>query len=1111
VKNRKVDIIFNSGRKVFSLIYYSHRFGKRVFHVVFFIALIHFSGLAQSINTEFGKNRVQYHDDFTTWWQYETQNFITYWYGKSRNVAVHTIQLAEQDHNEIQKLLEHKINDKIEIIVYLDISDLKQSNIGTEETFVNKTGETKIIGNKMFVYFDGDHQNLRLKIREGISRVYFNHMLFGSTFQEIIQNALLMNIPDWFKEGIVRYASENWNPLVEDELRDIWLSKPEMREFKKISKYYPAVAGHSFWFFIEQNYGRSSISNVLYLTKISRGIDNSFLYVFNEDQRQINDSWNKFFTQYFNNEKNLFSDSKELKLIHHKKKKYVPVSQLLFNAKGDKFVYVLNKKGKTRIYCKDLKNGKKTKIFSHGFVNGFQETDYNYPVISWHPKKDEIAFCYEHKDVIKLRIYSLDEKKYVEQVIPEAIQRIYSLSQVSDNEFVFSAAVNGFSDLITYQFKTRSFQNITKDNYDDLDATTCTLNGKKGVLFASNRPVYKEEGYQTDTILPVENYKIFFLNTENSTEKEYELLTEESGINLRYPFVSGSHSIMYLSSISGINNIQKFDLKTKTKKHVTNLDRNAIRYHVSSTKQKLLTTYYHDGQYKIFEIQIDSSSGNKIDYTPLQKSNSMIADTAEELNEIVKTVSQINNNYLFQSSFSDQEILTDIKDVSTTFESNDTKYMFYKLRKENTFKEWHIFNPSRITPANKKFSLQKITTKFDNDILFEGLETYTGDRQQLLTTPMGFLLKANIKDLFEDFSIDIGARFPLLLNGSEFFLVFDNKKSMIDKRMALYRKTLSYTNNENGPPTSIAPSRSNKTTTLGLYQWKIPFNIYKSIRLTSQLRFDKFIQKSTDNSSFESPSETEQRISLRAEYIYDNSYEESVNIKFGTRYKIYVEAINTFNVRLLDGFEFDLSKGFTSILGFDARHYIPVFNKSVLALRSAAAVSMGSDRMLYYIGGMENWLFPGFNDLIPQRTDIDFSYKANIGQMRGFDNNIRNGTAYFIVNTELRIPFMQYLLGKRKVSSFLKNLQITGFFDSGMAWYGLSPFSKENPLNKVIIQSPPVITLEVEYFKDPLVFGLGYGLRSQILGYYFKFDYAWGIETGKLQKPVYYITIGQDF
>lgn len=91
----------------------------------------------------------------------------------------------------------------------------------------------------MFVYFDGDHQNLRQKVREGIARVYFNHMLFGSSFQEIIQNALLMNIPDWFKEGIVRYASENWNYLVEDELRDIWMSKPEMRDFKKFQNIIP--------------------------------------------------------------------------------------------------------------------------------------------------------------------------------------------------------------------------------------------------------------------------------------------------------------------------------------------------------------------------------------------------------------------------------------------------------------------------------------------------------------------------------------------------------------------------------------------------------------------------------------------------------------------------------------------------------------------------------------------------------------------------------------------------------------------------------------------------------------------------------------------------------
>jgi hypothetical protein len=260
---------------------------------IFWLSLSAFVTHGQSINTEFGKNRVQYHDDFKNWWQYETENFITYWYGKARNIAHPTIQMAEMDHEEIQRVLEHRMNDKIEIIVYVDVSDLKQSNIGTEETFVNKTGETKIVGNKMFVYFDGNHHNLRKKIREGIATVYLNNMLFGTNIQEVIQNALLLNIPEWYKQGIVAYAASNWNYYIEDELRDIWKRNKKYHQFAKMEEAFPRVAGHSFWFYIDQNYGKSAISNLLYLTKISRGTENSFEYILNVSLPELKKEWSK--------------------------------------------------------------------------------------------------------------------------------------------------------------------------------------------------------------------------------------------------------------------------------------------------------------------------------------------------------------------------------------------------------------------------------------------------------------------------------------------------------------------------------------------------------------------------------------------------------------------------------------------------------------------------------------------------------------------------------------------------------------------------------------------------------------------------------------------------
>ena len=133
----------------------------------------------QSMDTEFGKSRVQYHDDFAKWWMYETENFITYWYGKGRNIGQSAVQIAEYYHDDIQNLVEHRINDKIEIIVYTDISDLLQSNIGTEEVFETNADETKVIGSKMFVYFNGDHQHLRSQIREGIAQVFINSMFYS--------------------------------------------------------------------------------------------------------------------------------------------------------------------------------------------------------------------------------------------------------------------------------------------------------------------------------------------------------------------------------------------------------------------------------------------------------------------------------------------------------------------------------------------------------------------------------------------------------------------------------------------------------------------------------------------------------------------------------------------------------------------------------------------------------------------------------------------------------------------------------------------------------------------------------------------------------------------
>ena len=97
-----------------------------------FIGLVCFllsssSLLAQGTQVEFGKNRVQYHRDFDEWSQYESDNFVVFWYGRSRNIGEAVVQLAEYDFDE-EKSFEEEF-DLMPLIIYYYAYNKNNNNI----------------------------------------------------------------------------------------------------------------------------------------------------------------------------------------------------------------------------------------------------------------------------------------------------------------------------------------------------------------------------------------------------------------------------------------------------------------------------------------------------------------------------------------------------------------------------------------------------------------------------------------------------------------------------------------------------------------------------------------------------------------------------------------------------------------------------------------------------------------------------------------------------------------------------------------------------------------------------------------------------------------------
>ena len=202
------------------------------------------------------------------------------------------------------------------------------------------------------------------------------------------------------------------------------------------------------------------------------------------------------------------------------------------------------------------------------------------------------------------------------------------------------------------------------------------------------------------------------------------------------------------------------------------------------------------------------------------------------------------------------------------------------------------------------------------------------------------------------------------------------------------------------------------------------------------------------------------------------------------------------------------------VVGFDVRHYQKIHRNLIWASRIAGSTSFGKEKLVYYMGGVDNWFNPKFDNSINIATDQNYAYQTLATPLRGFWQNIRNGNTFVVMNNELRWPIFKYFFNRPIRSDFISNFQVIGFSDIGTAWTGPDPYSSQNSLNttyfpKTLPQTPLLVTL---YSKnEPLVGGYGFGLRSRLWGYFVRVDWAWGVEDRVILPEITYLSFSLDF
>ncbi len=1083
--------------------------------LIFVLSGLYISSYSQFYNGHrmtFGKSRVQYNNFIWKFYRYD--DFDTYFYQGGKNLSNTVASIAGKQISELENYFGYTLKGRIIFLCYNKLTDFRQSNIGYDagDEQSNIGGVTRISGNKIFVYSEGDIRKLEKQIRKGVAQIIVNELIYGGNFRQKLTNSTLINLPEWYVSGLISYVTENWSVEIENKVKD-GFATGEYDNVNHLIGQDATLAGHSIWNYIAETYGKDVIPNILYLTRMNKNPDSGFMYIIGSGIKQIAPVWKYYYTEKFETGNSSTNEVPTGKM-KIKYKNEIFYSQIKYNKKGNKIAYVTNKKGKIKILIFNTETEKSTVIYKTGHKID-RINDYSYPLAEWHPSGKSLTFILELGGKIKLFTYVLASKELKERNL-QYFDKILSYCYSKDGyTMLISAVKNGNTDIYLLNLASGTNINLTNDNADDFYPHF--TEDEKKIVFSSNRKT--DTLYYNTKKTEVNQTHNLFMYDLHKKKKILRNLTNRNYTNQTRILSTGKNKFLYLTDQNGIvnRNLLEYDstiafidtsihYRYFSKETIkTNYNRSIYEYGYNPTNNTVSDVIFNKNRFGIYNSELNSGTEIK----PKEIFNT------EFINKI-KIKRYINDSLKIQKIKEEREFQQKIDSLRQNPPANiihpdSVKHDInnYVFEQESPLLYYDIYPIDSLKQDSVKFQQRNYLTNFYTDYLMQQVDfgflnssyqAFTGDAFYF-NPGLNIFMKLGVYDLFEDYRVTGGVRIGGNSDSYEFLFSVEDLKNRIDKQYIYHRQTFvnEFTDNLGYPV--YGKIFTNEL----IYILKYPFSEVTSFKFTSSLRHDKSEILSLDYPTLLAGKTYQFFAGLKSEFIFDNTYSRGINLYEGLRFKLFGEFYQEIDQKYTNLF----------VLGGDFRYYYKIHRNLIFASRFAGSSSFGKSKLIYYLGGVDNWFKFSpeklmFDKSVKINNKEDYVYQAVATNMRGFVQNVRNGTNFFVINAELRFPVIRYFANRPLNSDFLNNFQIVGFTDLGSAWSGLTPYSSKNAYTTETVKEGPV-TVVIDKNRAPIVIGYGLGLRSRLFGYFFRLDWAYGIERDVILPRIFYFSLNLDF
>ncbi len=1089
------------------------------------ILLSSFPSRAQHATETFGKNRVQYR---TFDWQYVSyENFDVYYYDDRRKVATEAIQYLEAEFDRITDLIGYPPYLKTKVFLFNSVTDIQQSNMGITGQKFNVGGQTDFIKPYVEVAHPGTLDEFKEELVYKVADLMVNEMMFGGSLKDMFQNAVLLNLPDWFIDGASLYAAKGWSAEMDDYVRQLVKSKRVNRALK-LTGPEAALVGQSIWNYIVEKYGKGSVANILNYTRVIRNEQKSMYITLGIGFKQFMFDWKQFYLSEGQKvDQSYFapSDSTKVTSSHRSSLVYTTVK---ISPDGKNVAYAENDRGVFKVMVKSLENGRETVILTGGNKVFKQAVDVHIPLLSWSDSHTLGVIGVRYGEYI-FWLYDLSTRSKLPRQL-DKFSNIRSFDFSSNGRLaVMSADMAGQNDLFLISSRRDRTKRLTNDIFDDFDPSF--VPNSNTVVFSSNRVTDTTNTFRKDFTKVPSNYNLFAYNLDTTTNVVTRITNTLS--KDFYPKAVDENNIYYLSDQRGILNLFKFNRQSGIYAQVSSFPSSIKEYDIDFYNKTLAIVTTKDMTEDIF-VQRNFNLDRQI-FTPAtrrketQQAKVLTEKRKKEARQGV-SIKQLINERLQQKKDTINKAprpsvpdTTQIDQKKPVLNTEDYSFEEEKIKSDTVVtpkKETKNLNTDNYKFEDEAATTQKPTESFlsrymktrDNSRIsgpfpYEPKFSYDNLATSFVIDPLrgwSVRLETQMNDILENYRISGGVQFALQdLKSGDVYGEFQYLKHRIDYSIRFDRKVIFWNQNDQLQKYSLQKIE------LGA---ALPISVRTRVAIKPFGAYTRFVDRGPDQQVSPGPpvflpTQEQFYAGVKAELVYDNSVTTGMNLIEGSRGKfsfVHYEGLGNKNASF-------------SQISADLRHYQQLYKEIVIALRGYAGTFFGSAPKQYVLGGVDNWMGNATNyNGVRNPLYVKSGYNSNLlftefaTTLRGFDYATLYGTSVAMGTAELRLPLVQALAGGPVSSSFFRNMQFTAFYDIGTSWTGEPPINSKNTLRTEQIKQGP-FQIDLKQYLNPWLYSYGFGFRSIMLGYYLKFDFAWPVENFKVKDPRVMVSLGFDF